>query len=210
MSDQEYPRPALTVDVVLLRWHGGALECLLIERGGEPFVGHWALPGGFVDAGETPEAAAVRELYEETHVPGLPLVPLGCFGDPGRDPRGWVVSAAYLAFAPPDTRAEAGDDARRVRWARLDELPPLAFDHAKIIAAARERLNELVQLGTLPMALLPETFRMKQLRWLYSQILAQPLKPSTFKAWVRRRGALERVAPARFRRSLALRPDWLR
>jgi 8-oxo-dGTP diphosphatase len=205
-----YPKPSLTVDVVLLRWHGGRLECLLIQRGHPPFEGHWALPGGFVDANEAPRDAALRELVEETHVGAVPLFELGAFGAPGRDPRGWVVSAAYLGLAPPDVFAKAGDDAREVRWAPLSDLPPMAFDHGEIITAARRCLAGLTQTSTDPLRLLPSAFRTKQARHLYSQILGVPVAPRPFKAWLRRRAVVDRVGPARFARRLSLRPDWLR
>lgn len=206
----EFPRPSLTVDVAVYRWRGGHLQVLLIERKHDPFEGRWALPGGFVDQDEPPRAAARRELVEETGVEVDALVPVEVFGGPDRDPRGWVVSAAYLALAPPSIEAIAGDDARTVGWFGVDELPEMAFDHAAILAAARTRLQQLTQHGTLPLALLPPTFRTQMARHLYSQILGRPVKPSAFKAWLRRREAVERVGPARFKRRDALHDDWLR
>ena len=112
---------------------GGHLELLLIKRKADPFAGLWALPGGYVDQGESPEEAALRELAEETHLSTRPLFSIGVFGAPDRDPRGWVVSAAYLAFAPADCTAVAGDDAAEVDWHPLDTLPKLAFDHTEVI-----------------------------------------------------------------------------
>jgi 8-oxo-dGTP diphosphatase len=208
MSDTP-ARPMFTVDVVALRYRG-RLEVLLIQRRNPPFEGRWALPGGFVDAGEAPEHAAARELQEETGVTGLDLVPVGVFGQPGRDPRGWTVSAAYLAFAPADTRAAAGDDAADARWHPLADLPPLAFDHADILAAARQRLVEIAQVDTRALTLLTAPFRTKQARLLYAEILGEPVRPAPFKAWLRRRQAVERVGPARFRPTEGLTPDWLR
>lgn len=143
----EYARPALTVDVVLFRrgeW--GRVEVLLIERGRDPFKGAWALPGGFANPGEALDVAAARELTEETGVAGEPLRAtgllrqLGTFGEPGRDPRGWIVSVAYVAFpAVPVETPCAGDDAAAARWVPLVEMGmlTLAFDHAAIVAAAR-------------------------------------------------------------------------
>lgn len=193
-----------------MRFRGGWLEVLLIERKKDPYAGAWALPGGFVDAGESPAQAAARELLEETEVAELPLVEVGVFGAPGRDPRGWVVSAAFLALAPQDCWAKAGDDASSVAWHRLAELPSLAFDHADIIAGARDWLRRSIQTETTALALLPPTFRTRQARHLYSQILGEPITPTAFKAWLRRRGVVERVGPSRFKRAEALRPDWLR
>lgn len=210
MSAGEYPRPSLTVDVVLLRFHAARLQLLLIERKRDPFVGCYALPGGFVDVGEAPPAAAARELLEETGTAATTLLDLGVFGEPERDPRGWVVSAAYLGLAAPDVRAAAGDDAATVRWFPVDELPSLAFDHALIIARARERLAELAQTGTVPLSLLPAPFRSRQARRLYAQITGRAVPPRPFKAWLRRREAVTRVGPSRFEASDGLHPDWLR
>jgi 8-oxo-dGTP diphosphatase len=114
---KDYPRPSLTVDIVVLLRGADGLRALLIRRGGHPFLGCWALPGGFVEPSETAEAAAARELMEETHLSGLPLYPLGLFSAPGRDPRAWVVSQAYAALLPegaPPPRP--GDDARDARF----------------------------------------------------------------------------------------------
>jgi len=153
--------------------------------------------------------AAARELVEETTVADLPLVEFGSFGTPGRDPRGWVVSIGYLALAPSDCRAIAGDDARHVQWQRVTELPALAFDHKDIIHKALNTLAEQAQIGTLPLALLAPGFRTQQARELYAQIIGRAIAPRTFKAWLRRRQAVQRVGPGRFKRRDALTRDWL-
>lgn len=206
----DFARPSMTVDVAVYRWRGGRLQVLLIERGHDPFAGRWALPGGFVDQNEAPEDAARRELLEETGVTVDRLIPVAAFGDPGRDPRGWVVSMAYLAFASPATEAAAGDDARTIGWHGVDDLPEMAFDHAQILAECRGRLRALTQSGTEPLRLLPPTFRTKPARHLYSQIMGVGIKPSAFKAWLRRREAVERVGPGRFSRRATLHDDWVR
>ncbi|MFB7938005.1 NUDIX domain-containing protein [Streptomyces sp. NPDC056049] len=124
-----------TADVVAVTDDG---RVLLIRRGWDPYEGHWALPGGHVDHGETSLRAAVRELEEETGVrvaeDELRLV--GVWDQPDRDPRGRYVTVTYRATVPADTRATAGDDARDARWWPLTDLPErLAFDHADILAA---------------------------------------------------------------------------
>jgi 8-oxo-dGTP diphosphatase len=126
------------VDIVLLRpGLDGNEEILLIRRGHPPYAGHWALPGGFVDQDEPLEAAARRELKEETHLDGCHLRQVGAFGDPDRDPRGRVISIAYLAQADRTAlSAKAEDDAADAAWWSLEALPQLAFDHAAIIQAA--------------------------------------------------------------------------
>ncbi len=143
----EYPRPAITADVVVLRGRPGAEEVLLIRRAGEPFRGSWALPGGFVDEGETLAQAAARELAEETglRVPASGLVQAGAFGDPGRDPRGWTVSVAFAARAgAEEDDPVAGDDAAEAAWQPLAPVLagriPVAFDHLRMIESGAAAL----------------------------------------------------------------------
>jgi 8-oxo-dGTP diphosphatase len=126
----------LTVDVVAIAGAADAPRVLLIERGNPPFVGSWALPGGFVEEGEQVVDAAPRELAEETGVRVEELTLLGVYDTPGRDPRGWTVSVVYLARVPHETAVAGADDARDARWFAADELPELAFDHAIVIADA--------------------------------------------------------------------------
>ena len=125
----------LTADVVCLRGD----DVLLIRRGWEPYKGELALPGGYVDRGETSRAAAARELQEETgiRVAAEDLDRLDVYDRPDRDPRGRFVSVAYVVTVPADTVAQAGDDATAVQWVPLAEPGDLAFDHAEILADAR-------------------------------------------------------------------------
>jgi 8-oxo-dGTP diphosphatase len=130
--------PALTVDVVLLAGEPAA-SVLLIERRNEPFAGRWALPGGFVEPGEQVHDAALRELFEETGVAlDGELALLGVYDTPGRDPRGSTVSVTYARRCVAELAAAGGDDARRAHWFALASLPPLAFDHAVIVAEAAQ------------------------------------------------------------------------
>src|SRR5262249_54877250 len=115
---------------------------LLIRRKHDPFAGMWAIPGGFVDMDEPLEAAARRELREETGAQTGEMEQLHTFGDPERDPRGRTISVVYLAQVDPgQVKPEAADDAAEVGWHRLHQLPPLAFDHAKILDCTRQRLE---------------------------------------------------------------------
>jgi len=137
----------LTVDAVLVASRGARRwQVLLIERGRPPFQGAWALPGGYVEPHEPLEAAVRRELREETGLEPRQLEQLRAFGDPGRDPRGWTVSVAFLAVAGQEEaqamQPAAADDASGAAWFDLDDLPELAFDHAEILAVARARLAE--------------------------------------------------------------------
>jgi len=139
-----WPRPALTVDAVVLA-RTTPLRLLLIQRGEPPFAGAWALPGGFVEESELVAAAAARELAEETGIEARGLTLLGVYSAPGRDPRGWTVSVAYVLEVEQELAAEGGDDAAAARWFAVDQLPTLAFDHAQIVtdalAAVESRLR---------------------------------------------------------------------
>ena len=136
----DYPRPAVTVDVVIVSDEPDR-RVLLIRRKHDPFGGMWALPGGFIEMNESLEAAARRELSEETGVEAEQLEQLHTFGDLGRDPRGRTISVAYLAVVDADKlKPQAADDAAEACWHSLHRPPPLAFDHAEILACARRRL----------------------------------------------------------------------
>jgi 8-oxo-dGTP diphosphatase len=137
-----YPRPAVTVDIVVLT-RDASPQVLLVRRKHEPFAGTWAIPGGFVEMEESLEAAAVRELYEETSVRVKKLKQFHTFGDPGRDPRGRTISVVYLADVDAGkVKPAAKDDAAEVAWHRLSRLPPLAFDHTKILGCVRRLLKK--------------------------------------------------------------------
>ena len=122
---KDYPRPSLTADIAVFSQEAGALQVLLVRRGGHPFLGKWALPGGFAQPGEAVTQTARRELEEETGLKGLRLTPVGLFSQPGRDPRMWVVSQAFAARIPSGRRkeAKAGDDAADTRWFRVSACP---------------------------------------------------------------------------------------
>ncbi len=138
----EYPRPALTVDVAIVTREARP-RVLLIQRKKDPFAGSWSLPGGFVEENERLADAARRELVEETGVVATELEQLYTAGDPGRDPRAWTVSVVYLAQVDPDAvKPVAADDASAVGWFALEELPPLAFDHAMLLSRVRARLTD--------------------------------------------------------------------
>ena len=123
-------KPSITVDGVIIK--DGKI--LLIKRKNEPFKGRWALPGGFVEYGETVEEAVLREVKEETGLDAEIKKLVGVYSDPNRDPRGHTISVVFLLEAKGS--AIAGDDASDAKFFNLDDLPPLAFDHEKIIKDA--------------------------------------------------------------------------
>jgi 8-oxo-dGTP diphosphatase len=136
----KHPRPAVTADIALFRERDTGVEVLLIQRANEPFKEFWALPGGFVDENEPLEHAAKRELKEETGITRVKIEQVKAFGDPGRDPRGHTVSILFAGLVRDNLRPRAGDDAQAAAWCDASRLPPLAFDHSKVIKAAIEHL----------------------------------------------------------------------
>ena len=134
----------LTVDVVSFVVKSKKTEVLLIQRKYPPFKNKWALPGGFVNYGERRKNAARRELKEETGASIKKLVEIGVFDDPKRDPRGHVVSTAYLAVVKnKEIKIKAADDAKKAKFFSVKNLPPLSFDHAKIIKRAISLYNKI-------------------------------------------------------------------
>lgn len=178
----EYPRPAVTVDCVVLGVDAQDLKVLLVRRGLDPFRGAWALPGGFVRTDEPLDDAARRELDEETGIRDVFLEQLYTFGAPHRDPRGHVITVAYYALAKlSDLRITAATDAADARWFPLSDLPTLAFDHATITAAALTRLRGKVRYAPIGFELLPPRFTLTQLQRLYELILERPLDKRNFR-----------------------------
>lgn len=243
---EDYERPSVAADMVIFTVTDEAadsyrklpekeLRILLIRRGGHPFLGKWALPGGFVQPSETTEQAAARELREETGVDDVYLEQLYTFSDIGRDPRTWVMSCSYMALINSDKlELQAGDDAAGAAWFKVsyrllreqkemmedgyvktleyelklsgeEELSAvvartltvktsststeykivsnngLAFDHAKIIACAIERLRGKVNYTDIALHLMPELFTLTELQQVYEVILDKELLKAAFR-----------------------------
>lgn len=166
----EYPRPSVTTDCVIFGFDGAKLNVLLIERGIEPFKGHWAFPGGFLKMDESAENGALRELQEETGMKGAYIEQFHTFSAPERDPRGRVISIAYYALVPMQD-VKGGDDAAKAQWFPVSEVPPLAFDHDYILRMAMRKLKERMHFEPVGFELLPEVFPMKALQTLYEEVL---------------------------------------
>jgi 8-oxo-dGTP diphosphatase len=185
MFTYEYPHPAVTVDIVIYTLRDDELKLLLIKRGGKPFKGTWALPGGFLQLDESLEDAARRELEEETGVSGVYLEQLYTYGAPKRDPRERVITVAYYALIPSDyIEIRAASDAEAVGWFAMDELPKLAFDHEEILAMAHERLVAKLDYSTLAFQFMPGEFTLTQLQRVYETILQQEIDKRNFRKWV--------------------------
>jgi 8-oxo-dGTP diphosphatase len=191
MARTRYHYPAISVDVVIFTLRQDNLQVLLVQRKHLPFAGRWAIPGGFVEADESLEAAARRELKEETGVQDVYLEQLYTFGDPKRDPRGRVVTVAYLALVPTPLAARAGDDASDVRWWSVYKLPSLAFDHAKILKYALQRLRYKLEYTAAGFQLLPPSFTLTEIQKAYEIVLGEPLDKRNFRRRVADASILE-------------------
>lgn len=183
---------AVTVDLAIFTVREDELQVLLIERGNAPYQGMLALPGGFVRPSESLDAAALRELSEETGVDGrqLHLEQLQAYGTPDRDPRGRVVTVAYLALGPDLPTPQAGTDAAAAHWmpvaAALGHRAELAFDHATIVRDALERARVQLEYTTVAAAFCPEPFTITDLRRVYEAVWGVGLDPSNFRRKVTR------------------------
>lgn len=176
------PTPHLvTVDTCIFTIRQDKLHVLLVKRANAPFKGAWAIPGGFVEPKESLEDAALRELSEETGLESVYLEQLYTFGEPNRDPRGRVITAAYFALIAPDRALTAGSDAADAAWHAMDALPRLAFDHDKILTYALDRLRNKLEYTTVGFQLLPEKFTLTQLQQVYEAILGRELDKRNFR-----------------------------
>jgi 8-oxo-dGTP diphosphatase len=216
-----FPPFAVTVDLAVFTIRAGALSALLVQRSEHPFRGYWALPGGFVRADESADDAARRELAEEAgaHTHSGHLEQLRTYSDPGRDPRMRVVSVAYVALAPhlPDPRA--GGDAAAARWWPVEDIAlaargsgaadggivpasdevhpdavPLAFDHARILADALERVRAKLEYTTLAASFVTEPFTLADLRRVYQAVWGQAPDIANFRRKVLGTGGFVREA----------------
>ncbi|RIJ77659.1 NUDIX hydrolase [Nakamurella silvestris] len=231
----DFPPFAVTVDLAIFSIRDGALTVLLVERAGHPYQRDWALPGGFVRADESVDAAAARELAEETGLAdfGGHLEQLQTFGAPGRDPRMRVVSVAYVAFAPDLPTPVPGTDAADARWWAVDALgldarapgavvpgPRLAFDHREILRVALERVRSKLEYSTLATAFVTEPFTLGELHAVYQAVWGAEIDLGNFRrkvlaspGFVARDEGAGKVRPARYRRgqcSTVLNPSILR
>jgi|APSaa5957512622_1039677.scaffolds.fasta_scaffold10182_6 8-oxo-dGTP diphosphatase len=194
----DYPHPSVTVDVVIFGLDMTAppvLNVLLIKRGrqNEPYYDCWAIPGGFVNENEDLEVAARRETIEETHANPTYIEQLKTFGTPGRDPRGHVISVAYMALVRTNGMdIQADDDAKEAAWWPVDDLSNinLAFDHAEILTVALNRLRSKLRWQPIGIDLLPEVFSLPELQQVYEAILGHSIVRRTLRRRVASYGVL--------------------
>lgn len=190
----KYPHPAVTTDCVIFGFDGQQLKVLLVERGIEPYKGHWAFPGGFLKMDETADEGALRELKEETGLETAYIEQLGAFSDVKRDPRERVITIAFYALVN-ITEVKGGDDAADARWFRIDDMPLLAFDHDHILRMAQKRLKEQIHFNPIGFELLPEVFTMPQLQALYEAILEVKFDRRNFSRKLLTLGLLDMADP---------------
>ena len=203
-----YPRPSVTVDVVLLTVRDGGLWALLGRRAGHPARDRWAFPGGFVGIDESLDDAAARVLREKAGLDGVFTEQLYTFGSPGRDPRTRVISVAYYALVDRATleRAVAAQHDERLCIARLATPSadgadrsiqaldgagaplPLAFDHADVLATAVNRIRGKLDYAPIGFELLPKAFSLRDLRLVHEAILGRALNKDSFRRRILDRG----------------------
>lgn len=186
----KYEHMAVTTDCVIFTWEENTLKVLLVRRGGEPYKGLWAFPGGFLQMKETAMEGALRELREETALEPAAIVELGVFSDVDRDPRERVITIAYYALVKPSS-VVGGDDADEAAWFPANSLPPLAFDHEKIFEAALDRLRRDIHFEPVGFNLLEEEFSIPELQRLYETILGVKFDRRNFQRKILASGILE-------------------
>lgn len=198
----EYPAFAVTVDIALFTIQDDVFKILLIERGGDPYCGDLALPGGFVRPDEDLDAAAARELKEETSLAdgAWHLEQFAAYGDPERDPRMRTVTVAFWAITSDPLRPRGGGDAAAARLVPVDRIESgglrLAFDHDRIVEDAVKRVRSGLETTTVATQFCPPAFTVAELRKVYETIWNTPLDPGNFQRFVRDSGAFESVPSA--------------
>lgn len=189
-----FPPVAITVDVVLFTIRAGKLQVLLVQRGSHPYLGAWALPGGFVTPAEDLDEAARRELAEEAGLRTSPhhLEQLGAYGAPGRDPRMRVITIAYAGMTPDLPSPTAGSDAEEAHFwpvedldlatgEETDDAPALAFDHFRLIADGLDRVRSKLEYTPLATSFAEERFTLADLRRVYETVWGVELHPANFR-----------------------------
>lgn len=190
----KYEHMAVTTDCVIFTYEDRRLKVLLVRRGGEPFKGEWAFPGGFLHMDETAEEGALRELREETRLVPSAIGQLGVFSGLKRDPRERVITIAWYALVKP-SEVQGGDDAAEAAWFPVDDLPPLAFDHKTIFDAAMERLRRDIHFQPVGFDLLDEEFTIPDLQRLYEAILGVEFDRRNFQRKILASGILDEAEP---------------
>jgi len=187
-----------TTDAVVFTVLSGELKILLIKRKYPPFQGKFALPGGFVLPNENLEEGVARELEEETSVKNIFLEQIGAYGDVKRDPRGRVITTAFLALINSDkVKLHASTDAELAKWHDINDLPELAFDHDKIIADGLKKLRHDIENTAVAFQIMPEKFTLTDLQTTYEAILGEKLDKRNFRKKMREDKVLKELSETR-------------
>jgi 8-oxo-dGTP diphosphatase len=204
----EHQKPSVTVDIVVFTIKDNNLKILLVKRNIEPFKDKWAIPGGFVRINETLEDAAKRELKEETGVEDVYLEQLYTFGNPKRDPRGRVITVAYMALVNSEyLEIKATTDVSDVQWFSVAKLPQnLAFDHKEIISYSLKRLKWKFEYTTVAFSLLPKEFAMSQLQRIYEIVFSKKFDKRNFNKKIL---SLNILREEKIRKNVSYRPPKL-
>ena len=204
---RNYPKPAVTVDILIFTVKGNMLNVLLVKRNIEPFKGTWAIPGGFVRIDESLENAAKRELEEETGVKADYLEQLYTFGDVNRDPRGRVITVCYFALIRSDNvELKAKTDVSDAKWFPVDEIKNLAFDHEKILEYGLKRLRWKFEYTTIAFSILPKKFTLAELQEVYEIVFSKEFDKRNFRKKIFSLGLLKEEG---IKKSVSHRPPML-
>ena len=208
MGESEFPRPLVTVDIVLLTLRDEALHVALLPRPAAPHEGEVALIGGYIhtDKDADADAAVRRILKDKAGLSGIFFEQLKTFASSTRDPRDWSVSIAYVALVSPDMLESAGT---RLELRPVASPGTLPFDHAEIIAAALGRLRGKGAYSTIPAQLLPKVFTMSELQGIYETVIGERLDQSAFRRKINDLNLLEEVPGEKRQTERARRPTTL-
>lgn len=180
-SIHKFDKPSVTVDIVIFTIKDNDLKVLFVKRKIAPFKNSWAIPGGFVRINESLEEAAKRELQEETGVRNVYLEQLYTFGDPKRDPRGRVITIAYMALVNSDSiKLKATTDVSDAQWFSIKKIPQLAFDHKKILDYSLKRLKWKFEYTTIAFSLLQKEFTISQVQNIYEIVFNKQFDKRNF------------------------------
>ena len=186
-------RMLVAVDCIIFGFDESGLKLLLVQRDFEPARGQWSLMGGFVQQGEGVDEAALRVLYRLTGLTNVYLEQLHTFGRVDRDPVDRVISVAYYALINVKNYSPQELSGHKVAWFPVEAVPSLIFDHAHMVAKAREQLRHDAKHHPIGFALLPKKFTMPQLQRLYEAILETELDRGNFSRRIKALGILQRL-----------------
>ncbi|MBT6690543.1 NUDIX hydrolase [archaeon] len=206
-SIHDFEKPSLTADIVIFTIEGGELKVLLVKRNISPFKGGWAFPGGFVRIDESLEDAAKRELEEEAGVRDVYLEQLFSFGEPKRDPRGRVVTVAYMALVNSEgIELKAATDVSDAKWFSIKDVPSLAFDHKEILEYSLKRLKWKFEYTTVAFSLLPKKFAISEVQKIYEMVFNKSFDKRNFSKKIISLGILKEEG---LRKNVSHRPPML-